>query len=87
MSVAPKPRPSLGQRVGLHCQGQGLDRRGQGHNLQDQYHKLQQKPTPTIETVYCVTLWKYKCYEKREPLYIEGHLKFRFNETSFKSTL
>jgi len=42
---------------------------------------------PTVDTIYCATLCKCRCYEKREPLYIEERLKFKRNRTLFKNTL
>ena len=52
----------VAQGQGQNAQGQGLDLQGQG---QRQGHKLPQEATPTIETIYCATPWKCRCYDKR----------------------
>jgi len=45
---------------------------------------IPQEARHTIETIYCATLWICRCYDKREPMYIEERLKFAFNRTLFR---
>ena len=52
--------------IGLYISGANKASGSKTKARATNYSKIE--ATPTIETIYCATLWKYICYDKREPI-------------------